>query len=1094
MSRRDQPGGSRRESDRSRDSYQNSRGNSRRGGARGGRGRGGASAPPQNNNNSANAPMAATTMQPTGVIQQQPPQNPNYGFQNAPMFQQQQQQPFPQQQQQHLGFAPGFGYPGGMIPPYNPGYGGFGPPQMNAAFGGFPPMNPMQGWGQQGALPAPPTSSIVEVPQAEPEAMQVDEDTPRQNNQRDRRPRQRSRDHRSRRRSSSSEEEEDRDEDGYRPSRRNLDRTRQRLQRRHQEEEEYDGYLSADVLRQTKAHRSKGRKGKGRGRMTPSPERSLTPTMVSTKGARIAPLTAASIERSAEPRADARELNQRIELGRLELQQVIGAISGDRPEVANRYRQLLQGHDANVLVSAMADDLARLRRDRDALALENERLTERKRSAPIDDEDLQPPSSPTTPSTAGGSATSRERRVAPMPQRTSHGSTPSEGRAPPQAGPSRTRRESPARRPEAGPSQRPQPLPQRRDDVPPSYEKAVEPPKKKVKPSKPKPTGPVTYHLPGILPGPPPLLLDDTPEEMPSYPIIRDDDDDSFGDDDEEKEDESTAENSRELREMKARNKRIDREARVQDEQHRLNEQRRQREWPGRVHNAIGVIRNPQTNRLERNNFFFGMLPEQFYWSERTNSVYYGDTALDAITFESRNPGPFRPPYDRRLYIRVPNGFPMNPQEVLHLLNIIHGREKKATRLDRAEAYLLLYQFQSTALDIDQRYWDRAMTEVMRSGLFGQGDMPFHRSDRVFRSPRLPIDERALSRNRSTATRGAGLPPPQPTEAFNIDLHAQYMLHHGRPMSENPYTGIVFDRAFRVHRRSVFGYLLGTVLAPDSTQGRANFMRLFASICARPRFYLDQIAAWDLAHPTNLYAPIPAGAPQITITRMADPGLGAPNMTDMDVVHVLITNRIPVRWIDHAYVWGLHWLDHHISGFTIHANLFDHIDNERIQRLMQWGVPTPIPGWSGWYHPTRDDLTRLRVLIPAEEARGFTSLADRRWLRYGASPFITNLHNRPPFTLPPRTPAVTAGSSTSDVTAPPTDNSVADADMAEPTTTAEPTSSVGSNDSSSTTVVPDVATLSLTAAPGPPMAPVPPPQDEQDADAPMEGDEPPSPH
>jgi hypothetical protein len=117
------------------------------------------------------------------------------------------------------------------------------------------------------------------------------------------------------------------------------------------------------------------------------------------------------------------------------------------------------------------------------------------------------------------------------------------------------------------------------------------------------------------------------------------------------------------------------------------------------------------------------------------------------------------------------------------------------------------------------------------------------------------------------------------------------------------------DFALNVFYPSVFGYLLGRNLSPAETHAQHSFMRNFACLVALPHRYQEAIDSWNTSHSERPFQPI--SGPSCTLTQMG-PNLGcAINMTIDNVIQVLIDNCIPIPRIDHSYVYGLYYLDHH---------------------------------------------------------------------------------------------------------------------------------------------------------------------------------------
>jgi hypothetical protein len=115
------------------------------------------------------------------------------------------------------------------------------------------------------------------------------------------------------------------------------------------------------------------------------------------------------------------------------------------------------------------------------------------------------------------------------------------------------------------------------------------------------------------------------------------------------------------------------------------------------------------------------------------------------------------------------------------------------------------------------------------------------------------------------------------------------------------------------------------------------------------------------------------------------------------VIDVLVGNRIPPSWIDHAYTFGLNFINYHYRG-SVYVAFLDDVDNERIARIHAYGIPAPIPEWDGWRHPTDEDMQRIHQLVAyrsAREAPGNDHRLDRGWTRVGETGIFEYLYERP---------------------------------------------------------------------------------------------------
>ncbi|KAG6894079.1 hypothetical protein C0992_007588 [Termitomyces sp. T32_za158] len=83
------------------------------------------------------------------------------------------------------------------------------------------------------------------------------------------------------------------------------------------------------------------------------------------------------------------------------------------------------------------------------------------------------------------------------------------------------------------------------------------------------------------------------------------------------------------------------------------------------------------------------------------------------------------------------------------------------------------------------------------------------------------------------------------------------------------------------------------------------------------------------------------------------------NFSDDDVLCVLIHNRIPPDWVDHAYTYGVVYLEQQFHQPMMSLDIFRDVNDERLQRLSVYGTPYTIPHWDGWREISEEDRYRL---------------------------------------------------------------------------------------------------------------------------------------
>ncbi|KAF5379172.1 hypothetical protein D9615_006027 [Tricholomella constricta] len=391
----------------------------------------------------------------------------------------------------------------------------------------------------------------------------------------------------------------------------------------------------------------------------------------------------------------------------------------------------------------------------------------------------------------------------------------------------------------------------------------------------------------------------------------------------------------------------------------------------GRIPDTIGVLHINGTP--ERHNAFGGLLHRRLYWSPYSNTVFASQSASRALEYEREHKTAFNAT-GSPLYKCAPRGFPMSPRDIRNLVQFRDDNFNMDT--ERVEAHYLLWDFYRIASRYAEPHRDRTMKFILQREYFDPAHKPSIRDDAAWTRPVLPPPAGVLSTSaRNPRTRGAGLPIPSVSQALDFNVWGQYIVHHGRPGLDNVYSGLVIDYNFSIHFRTVVGYALGRAISPTRAASRVAFMRLYAMIIARPNLYREAVDSWNAIHPLDR---IPDHLPSTaSLGRLALPEEHAANLTETDVIRTLLANQLPVAWIDHAYPYGLHYLDAHYTGTTIDRTLYDNVDDDRLVRLCRYGIPPAIPQWDGWRQPTRDDIARLHVLLDCEKERGLDTAHAR---------------------------------------------------------------------------------------------------------------------
>ncbi|KAG6860016.1 hypothetical protein C0995_000444 [Termitomyces sp. Mi166 len=103
----------------------------------------------------------------------------------------------------------------------------------------------------------------------------------------------------------------------------------------------------------------------------------------------------------------------------------------------------------------------------------------------------------------------------------------------------------------------------------------------------------------------------------------------------------------------------------------------------------------------------------------------------------------------------------------------------------------------------------------------------------------------------------------------------------------------------------------------------------------------------------------------------------AHNFSDNNALHVLLHNHIPLDWVNHAYTYGMVYLEQQFHSLTMSLDIFREVDDECIKRLSRYSTPPTILHWDGWREMTEDDHYRLmfkrdeeRLMPDPPEAKG----------------------------------------------------------------------------------------------------------------------------
>jgi hypothetical protein len=305
--------------------------------------------------------------------------------------------------------------------------------------------------------------------------------------------------------------------------------------------------------------------------------------------------------------------------------------------------------------------------------------------------------------------------------------------------------------------------------------------------------------------------------------------------------------------------------------------------------------------------------------------------------------------------------------------------------MERIMGYKLIMMLVTVANRIAPSERDRSMEYARQGDVIQRVIQPARDDDPAWMDDPVPPPEGILSVPHNYNTSGSRVGTPE--EPFEFKLMLRHLPLHCRPGGRNHLLGIIYDFAFQVELRSVFGYALGRVLAPPGKWARRAFMGSFASILARPRFYDEAIVAWNHANPNRQFVPVIPSA-TLRIQRMDLHESHWRNVTVDDVTTVMILNGIPPSWVAHGYLFGAQYIRDHTTAGSMNAPQYVDIDEDRMRRIREGGLPLAIPEWDGWSAPSNRDIHCIWALIAQERRLSppVDCFESDAWLYLGEDP------------------------------------------------------------------------------------------------------------
>ncbi|KAG6876580.1 hypothetical protein C0993_002096 [Termitomyces sp. T159_Od127] len=362
---------------------------------------------------------------------------------------------------------------------------------------------------------------------------------------------------------------------------------------------------------------------------------------------------------------------------------------------------------------------------------------------------------------------------------------------------------------------------------------------------------------------------------------------------------------------------------------------RAQNNFSERIPDGLGVKIWGPLNIERLNSFFHGALGPSFYYLYQTNTVLVGTDAncTAAYKFSSGNVADMP---QTMVYKVACRGFPCTPYELERLFKYCANPHVPCH--DRIVAFMLISELRLVAQRLDTALQDRTMQILLQDALYQDLPNPIQGPEDM-----AIIEQRHISMCFLCT---------KDDEAFDLEQIVQYALIYSQPGLENTWQGIAVDFAYCMHWQTLFGFALRRALCMNSA-GKTTIVQRFALVMAHPGLYREAVAAYAAANPTQPF--VAQFGANLEIRQVHIPDDQVWNFTNNDAIRVLIHNRIPPDWVDHAYMYGMVYLEQQFHQPTMSLDVFQDVNDERLQRLVVYGMPPAIPNWDGWREISEED-------------------------------------------------------------------------------------------------------------------------------------------
>ncbi|KAG6875571.1 hypothetical protein C0992_003263 [Termitomyces sp. T32_za158] len=375
-----------------------------------------------------------------------------------------------------------------------------------------------------------------------------------------------------------------------------------------------------------------------------------------------------------------------------------------------------------------------------------------------------------------------------------------------------------------------------------------------------------------------------------------------------------------------------------------------QNDFSGCIPDGLGVkVWGPLD--VERLNLCFcGALGPCHYYLYLTNTVFVGADANCAAAFEFSSGQSAKIP-GTKVYQYTCQGFPGTPYELKQLYKYYANPHVPCH--NRIVAYMLLSELKDFTQRCNVSLHDCTMTLLCSDPAYRDLVNPMQGLDDLQFAEKRCIPSRFLRVKDDGSTVLSVTCTPDPNVPFDLEQLAQYALIFGRPGMENIWQGIAVDSVYQMHWQTLFGFALCRALCANSA-GKTTLIQWMALVMVHPGLSCEAIDAFNKVYNEPFAAQY---GPQLTITQVHVPDNKVRNFSDDDAIHVLLYNYILVEWVDHAYTYGVVYLEQQFHQPTMSLDIFHDINNKHLEHLKLYGTPTAILHWDGGVRSARRIIT-----------------------------------------------------------------------------------------------------------------------------------------